>query len=41
MGAIDVRRAVPGAAGYRPDDTVRGSDFNGAPLREVRLVKAL
>jgi ribosomal protein S18 acetylase RimI-like enzyme len=34
-------RAVYAAAGYRPDGTVRGSDFDGAPLREVRLVKTL
>ena len=32
-------RAVYAAAGYRPDGTVRESDFDGAPLREVRLVK--
>ena len=29
------------AAGYRPDGTVRESDFDGAPLREPRLVKTL
>jgi RimJ/RimL family protein N-acetyltransferase len=28
-------------AGYRPDGTVRESDFMGNPLREVRLVKPL
>ena len=33
--------AVYAAAGYRPDGTVRESDFHGAPLRELRLVKAL
>jgi GNAT superfamily N-acetyltransferase len=34
-------RAVYAAAGYRPDGTFRESDFNGAALRELRLVKAL
>ena len=29
------------AAGYRRDGTVRESDHDGAPLRELRLVKAL
>lgn len=33
--------AVYATAGYRPDDTVRESDFDGAALRELRLVKAL
>ena len=38
MGAdgLTLRRA-----GYVPDGTVRESDFEGEPLREVRLVKAL
>jgi GNAT superfamily N-acetyltransferase len=31
-------RAVYAAAGYRPDGTVRESDFHGQALREVRLV---
>jgi GNAT superfamily N-acetyltransferase len=34
-------RAVYAAAGYRPDGTVRESVFEGAALREVRLVKTL
>jgi ribosomal protein S18 acetylase RimI-like enzyme len=34
-------QAVYTAAGYRPDGEVRESDFEGAPLRELRLVKAL
>jgi GNAT superfamily N-acetyltransferase len=34
-------QAVYAAAGYRPDGTVRESDFHGTPLRELRLVKAL
>jgi GNAT superfamily N-acetyltransferase len=34
-------RAVYAAAGYRPDGEVRESDFEGAPLRELRLVKSL
>jgi GNAT superfamily N-acetyltransferase len=34
-------RAVYAAAGYLPDGSVRASDFRGAPLREVRLVKRL
>jgi hypothetical protein len=29
------------AAGYRPDGTGRESDFDGAELRELRLVKPL
>ena len=33
--------AVYAAAGYRPDGTSRESDFHGAALRELRLVKAL
>jgi ribosomal protein S18 acetylase RimI-like enzyme len=33
--------SVYAAAGYRPDGTVRESDFGGVPLRELRLVKAL
>jgi GNAT superfamily N-acetyltransferase len=33
--------AVYGRAGYRPDGTVRESDFNGMPIRELRLVKRL
>jgi hypothetical protein len=33
--------AVYAAAGYRPDGTARESDFNGAALRELRLVKPL
>jgi ribosomal protein S18 acetylase RimI-like enzyme len=28
-------------AGYRPDGTIRESDFKGTPIRELRLVKAL
>jgi ribosomal protein S18 acetylase RimI-like enzyme len=34
-------QAVYTAAGYRPDGAVRESDFEGEPLRELRLVKAL
>jgi GNAT superfamily N-acetyltransferase len=34
-------RAVYAAAGYLPDGTVRESDFKGAVLRELRLVKPL
>jgi ribosomal protein S18 acetylase RimI-like enzyme len=34
-------RAVYEAAGYRRDGTVRESDFEGQPLRELRLVKSL
>ncbi len=33
--------AVYRAAGYRPDGTVRESDFRGTALREPRLVKPL
>jgi ribosomal protein S18 acetylase RimI-like enzyme len=33
--------AVYRAAGYRPDGTVRESDFRGVALRELRLVKPL
>jgi ribosomal protein S18 acetylase RimI-like enzyme len=33
--------AVYTAAGYRPDGSVRVSDFRGAQLRELRLVKQL
>jgi ribosomal protein S18 acetylase RimI-like enzyme len=33
--------AVYRAAGYRPDGTIRDSDFRGMALREVRLVKRL
>ena len=33
--------AVYAAAGYRPDGSVRSSEFRGAHLREVRLVKQL
>ena len=33
--------AVYIAAGYRPDGTVRESDFNGVALRDLRLVKEL
>jgi RimJ/RimL family protein N-acetyltransferase len=33
--------ALYAAAGYRPDGTVRESDFDGAVLRGPRLVKAL
>jgi ribosomal protein S18 acetylase RimI-like enzyme len=33
--------SVYGAAGYRPDGSVRESDFRGLPLREPRLVKPL
>ena len=33
-------QAVYAAAGYRPDGTHRESDFHGATLRELRLVKA-
>jgi GNAT superfamily N-acetyltransferase len=34
-------RAVYAAAGYVPDGSTRVSDFRGAPIREVRLVKRL
>jgi GNAT superfamily N-acetyltransferase len=34
-------RSVYAAAGYRPDGTVRESDFDGECLRELRLVKSL
>jgi len=34
-------RDVYAAAGYRPDGRLRESDFEGAALREVRLVKDL
>jgi ribosomal protein S18 acetylase RimI-like enzyme len=34
-------QAVYTAAGYRPDGTIRESDFHGADLRELRLVKTL
>ena len=36
-------RAIAGdrAAGYRPDGSVRASDFSGTQLREVRLLKRL
>jgi ribosomal protein S18 acetylase RimI-like enzyme len=33
--------AVYAAAGYSPDGQIRESDFKGAALRELRLVKAL
>jgi ribosomal protein S18 acetylase RimI-like enzyme len=33
--------AVYKAAGYRPDGSERVSEFRGAPVREVRLVKRL
>lgn len=33
--------AVYAAAGYRPDGTIRESDFRGTRLRELRLVKHL
>jgi ribosomal protein S18 acetylase RimI-like enzyme len=33
--------AVYASAGYRPDGTVRESDFNGIAIRELRLVKQL
>jgi ribosomal protein S18 acetylase RimI-like enzyme len=33
--------AVYTAAGYRPDGSVRESDFRGTPMREPRLVKPL
>jgi ribosomal protein S18 acetylase RimI-like enzyme len=33
--------AVYAAAGYRPDDSDRVSDFRGTRVREVRLVKQL
>jgi ribosomal protein S18 acetylase RimI-like enzyme len=33
--------AVYQRAGYRPDGTVRESDFAGQPIRELRLVKHL
>ena len=29
------------AAGYRPDGSVRASEFRGTPIRELRLVKQL
>ena len=32
---------VYAAAGYRPDGSVRASDFRGTHVREVRLVKQL
>jgi ribosomal protein S18 acetylase RimI-like enzyme len=34
-------RAVYEAAGYRLDGTVRDSEVNGTPTREVRMVRAL
>ena len=34
-------RAVYASAGYRPDGTIRDSDFRGASVREVRLVTRL
>lgn len=34
-------RALYAAAGYQPDGSIRDSDFNGTPLREVRLIKSL
>lgn len=33
--------AVYAAAGYRPDGSIRESDFRGTAIREVRLVKEL
>ena len=33
--------AVYASAGYRPDGTVRESDFRGTPIRELRLVRQL
>jgi GNAT superfamily N-acetyltransferase len=33
--------AIYAAAGYRPDGSVRTSEFRGAQLRELRLVKQL
>jgi ribosomal protein S18 acetylase RimI-like enzyme len=33
--------AVYKAAGYRPDGSVRASEFRGTPVRELRLVKQL
>lgn len=33
--------AVYASAGYRPDGTVRESDFRGTQIRELRLVKQL
>jgi len=33
--------AVYAAAGYRPDGSVRASEFRGSPVREVRLVRHL
>jgi ribosomal protein S18 acetylase RimI-like enzyme len=33
--------AVYRAAGYRPDGSIRESDFRGTPMRELRLVKRL
>jgi RimJ/RimL family protein N-acetyltransferase len=32
---------VYASAGYRPDGTIRESDFRGTNLRELRLVKRL
>lgn len=34
-------RKVYARAGYRPDGSFRESDFRGAPIRELRLVKEL
>ena len=34
-------QAVYAAAGYLPDGTARDSEFNGAALRELRLVRTL
>jgi len=33
--------AVYAAAGYRPDGSIRSSDFRGTTIRELRLVKSL
>jgi hypothetical protein len=33
--------ALYARAGYRPDGSDRRSDFNGTPIRELRLVKDL
>ena len=33
--------AVYKAAGYRPDGSVRASEFRGTPVRELRLIKQL
>lgn len=33
--------AVYASAGYRPGGSIRESDFNGTPVRELRLVKDL